>query len=235
MQEKNFTPLQSLSMNPKKNNLILTIIIIIAIAGFVLYQNQTQKNNLINSPKSATSQREIESLIRKVGELIILPDEEPAIATVIAEDKLKDKPFFADVKNGDKVLFFSKSRKAVLYRPSVNKVVNVAVISQEVLHQASQSATAADGEKIRLAIYFDNEASQEADLVEKQIAEKLPQFEVVEKSSSTDNYASSFVIDLEGDNQELAAHLAAELKAQVASFPSQEQRPNAQILLILAK
>jgi len=56
-------------------------------------------------------------------------DEEPTIATVLDKEKLKDQLFFAKAENGDKVIIYSKNQKAILYRPSINKIIDVAPIS----------------------------------------------------------------------------------------------------------
>jgi hypothetical protein len=61
---------------------------------------------------------------------MVLPaDETPTIATVSDPEKLKDQPFFANAKKGDKVLIFSNSAKAILYSPTEDKIVEVAPIN----------------------------------------------------------------------------------------------------------
>ncbi len=75
-----------------------------------------QKTNNIKSNNEA---------INKVARLIILPEEDPVIAVIAKIELLKDKPFFAGAKNGDKVLLFTKADKAILYDPLANKIINV--------------------------------------------------------------------------------------------------------------
>lgn len=64
-------------------------------------------------------------------------DEQPTVATVLDKDKLKDQGFFVKAENGDKVVIYSKARKAILYRESAKKIIEVAPIE---LSQAETSA-----------------------------------------------------------------------------------------------
>ena len=76
------------------------------------------------------AQRETQATLEKIGRLMVLPKEEaPTIATVSDPEKLKDQAFFAHAAQGDVVLLYAQARKAVLYRPSEDKIVEVAPIN----------------------------------------------------------------------------------------------------------
>jgi hypothetical protein len=65
--------------------------------------------------------------ITAVSALIELPsDEVPTLATVSDSSKLANQPLFAKAQPGDKVLLYPKAKKAYLYRPATNKLVDVA-------------------------------------------------------------------------------------------------------------
>lgn len=102
---------------------VLTALLILAAIGFgVVYKKYTDVKN--NPEKVA--QAEIADIVQKAGKIISLPkDETPILATVSDSEKLKDQPFFAEAKNDDKLLIYTKAKKAILYRPSSNMVVNV--------------------------------------------------------------------------------------------------------------
>ncbi len=112
---------------------IVIILLIIAIGAsaysFFLYrQSQEQLKNFKNPQE--VSKTEIKQLVDKVGKLIDLPaSETPTIATVTDNAKLKNQAFFAKAVNGDKVLIYTQSKKAILYSPSKNKIINVAPIN----------------------------------------------------------------------------------------------------------
>ncbi len=73
---------------------------------------------------------ETNDLLSKVGKLIVLPqDEQPTIATVTDLEKLKSQPFFEKAQLGDKVIIYTKAKKAILYRPEENKIVELAPLT----------------------------------------------------------------------------------------------------------
>ncbi len=64
-----------------------------------------------------------------VGRHYVLPtDEEPALATV--EDKTKVKSeFFRSAENGDKLLVYKNAKKVILYRPSIDRIIEIGPVS----------------------------------------------------------------------------------------------------------
>ena len=68
--------------------------------------------------------------MNRVGKLIVLPEgEQPTVATVSDAESLREQPFFAQAKNGYKVLIYTNARKAILYDPLSNKIVDVAPLN----------------------------------------------------------------------------------------------------------
>jgi hypothetical protein len=91
------------------------------------YKSQLQA--LKANPQKA-SQDEVKTLVARVGQLIVLPtDEEPTVATVADPEKLKDQTFFAQAKKGYRVLIYTKARKAILYDPVANRIIEVAPVN----------------------------------------------------------------------------------------------------------
>ncbi len=109
--------------------LIAVLVIILVVGGtvgsvyyFRQYQSLKVNPNLI-------AQKETEALVLAVSKIMELPtDETPTIATVLDREKLKDQSFFSKAENNDKILVYTKAMQAILYRPSVNKIINVAPI-----------------------------------------------------------------------------------------------------------
>jgi hypothetical protein len=113
--------------------LLLTIIILglAGTAGFLGYKyHQSQKEvTSLSDPKVAAT-KQVNDLVTKVGKLVQLPTgETPTIATVTDLSKLKGQTFFANAKNNDQVLIYTQAKRAVLYRPSDNKVLEIAPLS----------------------------------------------------------------------------------------------------------
>lgn len=97
--------------------------IVLVVTNVYFYRRATAP-----SRAQEQAQKNTEDLVEKVGKLIMLPaDETPSIATVTDPEKVKkDQPFFNNAKVGDKVLIYATARKAIMYSPSENKIVEVA-------------------------------------------------------------------------------------------------------------
>lgn len=106
-----------------------------------------QVKDLKTNPQK-TNQEENEKLIASVGKLVLLPEgEAPTIATVTDADKLKsEQAFFAKAKQGDKVLIYTRALKAIMYRPSENKIIEVAPLVIGNPTQAAQPEKTTDNQ-----------------------------------------------------------------------------------------
>lgn len=110
----------------KFTRIIFILAIISIIAAIYFFFKFTE---LKNNPASSID-KQTKDLVARVSKLIVLPkDETPTIATVNDPMELKDQPFFANAKKGDKVLIYTNAKKAILYDPVENKVVDIAPIN----------------------------------------------------------------------------------------------------------
>jgi len=114
-------------VNFKKILIILVVAIaVVAAVGCWYFYSQYQT---LKSDPNVEAQAEAKSLTATIGKFMELPsDETPTVATILDKDKLKDQPFFKMAENGDKLLAYTKAMKAILFRPSTNKVIEVAPI-----------------------------------------------------------------------------------------------------------
>lgn len=93
---------------------------------YMYWSSQQQLNALrIASPEQYT-QLQDQSLVDKVRRHMDIPDETPLINTVTDAASLRNQLFYAKAQDGDKVLVFSQ--RAILYRPSEDKVIEVGFI-----------------------------------------------------------------------------------------------------------
>jgi|GEM_PF-2561362 hypothetical protein len=125
-----------LRLPANKKWLYVGLVLIIAIIPTVYFYAQnknTEKklNDLQQKLQGPTSLEEaVKEVVGQVGKLVVLPnDEKPTLATVTDLSKLKGQSFFANAANGDKVLVYEKAKKAILYRPSLNKIVEMTPLS----------------------------------------------------------------------------------------------------------
>ncbi len=122
-------------VNLSKKGTIFMIVGLVAIAlvgGFLFQMNKIenlkQENARLADPQQS-AQAEADQIKNEVSQLIELPDETPTVATVVDVEKLKGQEFFANAQNGDRVLLFAETKKAVLYRPETKKIIEVAPIN----------------------------------------------------------------------------------------------------------
>lgn len=108
-------------------NLIIALGAVAIVASGSAYYFYTEAQRGGNSEQAV--QEEAKKWVAAVGKLMILPDETPVIATVADPEKLAGQPFFQNAKKGDKVLIFNNAKKAVLYNPEENRIVDVAPLS----------------------------------------------------------------------------------------------------------
>ncbi|MDO8583855.1 MAG: hypothetical protein Q7R83_01615 [bacterium] len=102
--------------------IIVSVLLVASLGGnLFLYVRSTPKQ------VAAQSDQEVARVVEQVGRLMVLPtDETPTIATVLDPEKLKDQPFFANAKEGDRVLVYAKAKRVILFRSSENRIVEVA-------------------------------------------------------------------------------------------------------------
>lgn len=206
-------------------NLILLIglgvvIIILGIVAFYFY-NQYQS---IKKNPNQVAKAETEALVAEVGKLIDLPkDETPTVATVLDKEKLKDQPFFANAQNGDKILIYTKAKKAIIYRPKDNKLINVGPIA---IDQKSQ---------VQVAILS---AGGDSDSAEKKLNDKFSGTVTILSKTDAKNKNSVkklTVVDVSGQNADAAKQIASELGGEVGSLPASETAPQGAAIVILVK
>ena len=108
----------------------IPLLLVIAIGSSTASIYFYRQVNALKQDPNKVSKEEVAKLVATVGQLILLPDgEDPTIATVADPEKLKDQQFFEHASKGDKVLIYTNARKAVLYDPIVNKIINVAPVN----------------------------------------------------------------------------------------------------------
>lgn len=107
---------------PKSKKIIILIVLALLIGSVLLYvKNKTPYPEKAQKMQMMENKKTLES----VQKLMIIPNEDPIIATINeAETLIKEQAFYANSQNGDKLIIFPKAKKAVIYSPKDNKVVN---------------------------------------------------------------------------------------------------------------
>ena len=116
-------------INQIRNPFVAIPLVLFVVAVVFAVYSYTQLAELRGDPQRV-AEKEVEELVNRVGKLIVLPEgEQPTVATVSDVESLREQPFFAQAKNGDKVLIYTNARKVILYDPVTNKIVEVAPLN----------------------------------------------------------------------------------------------------------
>ena len=122
------TPPSTGSSGGTKVAITIGVLLLLGASGAAGYFYK-QLNDIKKNPNKV-AQDETSATLAAVGKLIVLPvGEQPTVATVTDPSKLKDQAFFANAKTGDKVLIYTNAKKAILYSPAENKIVEVAPVN----------------------------------------------------------------------------------------------------------
>lgn len=104
--------------------------------AWAFYKNKAITNEAeIQNQTPAPRKKEILDLVKRIERHILLPQgETPSIATIVNIDSLKINPFYANAKNGDKVLIYFQAKKAYIYDPERDLIINMAPVLTENEH-----------------------------------------------------------------------------------------------------
>lgn len=113
-----------------KKIIVFLLVLVFLFAGLASYFYLHEK--MYNS--SLESQAYMDSIVKDVSKIILVPSgEKPTIAKVSDPGALRSDNFFYDAQKNDYVLIYTQSKKAILYRSSIGKVINIAPINNSVL------------------------------------------------------------------------------------------------------
>jgi hypothetical protein len=104
----------------------------IMVAGVIYLVKQKPELIGLTKPENApeVAKAEIDLLVDEISTIMLLPeDETPSLLTVTDLERLRDQKFYENAKNGDKVLVYRFARKAILYRPSERRIIEVGTVN----------------------------------------------------------------------------------------------------------
>jgi hypothetical protein len=208
------------------------LLIIAAAPSYYFYSKYQESQELLKNPTQA-ARTEVRALVERVSKLMELPSEEPTIATVSDKEKLKDQPFFAKAENRDKVLIYTQAKKAILYRESTNKIIEVSSIaigsSQDTGSVSAQPTTT------KVAIYNGTAVAGLARTASQKLAGTAG-FSVVVRKDAANTYSKTILVDQTGVNSGKVAQLATMFGGTVSSLPAGEATASgADALVILGE
>ena len=213
------------------NKILLIVLGVLAVAGIAVAVYYYREYRHLKDNPSAASEEEVKAIVDEIGNFMQLPgDETPSLATILDKEKIKDQPFFKNAENGDKLLAYTKAMKAILYRPSAKKVIEVAPLNID------QPAAQQDASTLKVAYYNGSSEAGKAAETEKKVRAQYAEYSTVEvKDAAKKDYESNLVIDVSGNHASEAAALATLIGGTVGELPKDEIKPAADILIISGK
>lgn len=203
-----------------------------------------------NPGNLGVADKDLQDLTQKVGLLYELPpNETPKVATVSDKTKLLDQPFFQNAQEGDKVLLFYQAKKAILFRPSTNKIIEVAplnvaenksavqatvagAIKEDIPAVAKEAASPAEVILLNGASIAGIASQIEAEIKKDPVL--AADFFVIKKDNAQKrDYSDSVVVVLNPAYKLQAQTMAQALNAKVGSLPNDETEPEAGDLLVI--
>ena len=234
---------------PKVIIAVLGVLLVLALGGLgYLYYHY-----VAGGDKQVKTEEEL--IKEAVGSRILLPEENPSIATVTDKTKLADQPFFKKAENGDKILIFTNSGRAILYRPKIKKVIDTTTISlTPEVDQSNQSGTSSASEntamttpslngeastepveRLNIAIYNGSQKIGITNSFDDEIKALYQNIDIVLKETAKrSDYEKSIVVDLTERNTPFVKELATKINGEVGKLPEGEAAPdNTDVLIIL--
>lgn len=100
--------------------LIFIILIIVAVVAISLLRHSHGNNTPQNLPAAED----------KISRHMLLPkNEKPALLTVVDKSKLESPFLKSKAQNGDIILVYKYNQLAIIYRPSIDRIVGVGTVS----------------------------------------------------------------------------------------------------------
>jgi hypothetical protein len=219
---------------------ILTMLTTIGIITGVYYFRQSVHQTSSMPGQTQETNVKIVDIVSRVGKLMELPEGVPTVATVTDVTKLANQPFFERAANGDIVLVYEDTRKAIMYRPSTNRIIEVATITlgQNLLaDQPAPTPTPTPGPTpipVRVAIRNGTATIGLSKKLEDELMSKRGNITVVEKDNAKDSdWRSTAVVDVTGKNEKATSEIANLISARIVTIPDNEPKPQADILIII--
>lgn len=129
---------------------ILFAVLVVAIVVFSIGYNKRKElatsvssaQDKLSQNKEGDTKAEENRILGKIRKIILTPEEVPTFLTIVnAETLTKEQSFFQGSINGDVLVVFGKSQKAIIYSPSRNLIVNSGPILANVSTTSTQSST----------------------------------------------------------------------------------------------
>jgi hypothetical protein len=194
--------------------LVLNVLVIVGLSAstvlFYLKYQDAKEAALTGDQKLAKYEKEI-------SKTYTLPtDEKAQLYDVNNADQLKkdetNKDFFKDIQNGDVLLIYTNNKLGIIYRPTTKKIIKTGPLAFKQQLTAAIIGAKTDREAVIAVLKraFANDITSATEL----------------DAKTPLTAGATIIVDLTGNNKDLVAKLASELKGKVDNVPEGQDRPS---------
>lgn len=217
---------------------VVPLILVAGVVGGSLLYLAHNKPEVLGLSSINQQQKETAALLEEVSKLMALPkDEAPTVATVSDIEKLKGQSFFKSAQNGDKMLIYASTKKAILYRPSEKRIIDVGFVNlnQTASSSANTNATTSPSvTSMRFALFNGTGTVGATKPTETALKTLYKESVISERAvASKTDYTDSLLVDLDGNRGEDTKKIAEALKIAVGALPDGEKKPEGADFLII--
>ncbi len=179
--------------------------------------------------KKTTEQLELNQIKTLVGTHMLLPvDEEPTLVTVVDKTKVKDEFIAKKSQNNDQILIYTKNKMAIIYRPSINKIVAIGNIF------ADQSLVEADG--VTITVLDGANDSSKTSAIIRQLEALYPKADITDGGKTNrQDFTTTIVIDNSQKKDNLTDAIAQEINGKRGIVPISESITVTDLMIIVGK
>ncbi len=216
---------------------VVSLVLLLGCGGYYLFLRQEGKTS------SSISELSPQALMDAVSKIAELPPEQPTIATVTDKDKLSHFSFFSQAQIGDRVLIFNEAKKAYLYRPATNKIVEVGPImiaqdttnAEQIPSAQPEEGTVAAVQDVPATVTLLNGTKGKgvASAAEKVLEKKELNIEVKTRGNTKKDYTQTKISLTNQDVRSIAEQIAEVFDAEIVDLPAGEATPKTDIVVFL--
>jgi len=113
---------------------MLSGLVVIAVVGALfaagIISTGTTSTTIPDKGTSESAAEETEATLEMLGKHILLPEnEKPVVATIKDVSELKsNSAFYKNASNGDKLIVFSKTKKAIIFSTDKDIIINAGIV-----------------------------------------------------------------------------------------------------------
>ncbi len=109
---------------------LIALVALLALLPSIYFYHASRRAEQKVSDSTNSNIQTTADVVKRISRHILLPSgEQPTVATVSDASKVRSQAFFANAASGDKVLIYAQAKKAYLYRPSIDRIIEVAPLA----------------------------------------------------------------------------------------------------------